>query len=81
VSAYWLAFLALQLLAGAYALHLDHESLRPLWSLPLQQLFYRQLMYLVVIQSVAAAAAGVHLPWHKLERTGDVTVPALPPAG
>ena len=81
VSAYWLAFLGLQALAGAYALHLDHESLRPLWTLPLQQLFYRQLMYLVVIHSVVAAIAGAHLPWHKLERTGDVTVPVVPSTG
>ena len=47
----WLGFLAMQLLAGAYAFRLDRESLRPLWSLPLQQFVYRQLMYLVVIQS------------------------------
>jgi cellulose synthase/poly-beta-1,6-N-acetylglucosamine synthase-like glycosyltransferase len=76
VAVYWLGFLALQLVAAAYALRLDKESLRPLWSLPLQQLLYRQLMYLVVIQSVVSAFGGVHLPWHKLERTGDVVVPA-----
>ena len=35
----------------AYAFRLDREPLRPLWSLPLQQFVYRQLMYLVVIQS------------------------------
>jgi len=76
VAVYWLAFLGLQVVAAAYALSLDRESLRPLWSLPLQQFVYRQLMYLVVIQSVVSALGGVHLPWHKLERTGDVTVPA-----
>ncbi len=72
VAAYWLGFLLLQVGAGAYALRLDRESLRPLWSLPLQQLVYRQLMYLVVIQSVVSAVSGVRLRWHKLERTGDV---------
>jgi cellulose synthase/poly-beta-1,6-N-acetylglucosamine synthase-like glycosyltransferase len=72
----WLAYLALQLAAAGYALHLDHESLRPLWALPLQQLFYRQLIYLVVIQSFVSALSGAHLPWHKLERSGDITVPA-----
>jgi cellulose synthase/poly-beta-1,6-N-acetylglucosamine synthase-like glycosyltransferase len=76
VVVYWFAFLALQVVAAAYALHLDRESLRPLWTLPLQQFVYRQLMYLVVIQSVVSALGGVHLPWHKLERTGEVTVPA-----
>jgi hypothetical protein len=38
---------------------------------------YRQLMYLVVIQSVAAALAGTRLRWHKLRRTGLATVPAV----
>ncbi|MCU1587876.1 MAG: polysaccharide deacetylase, partial [Frankiales bacterium] len=52
VIGYWLGFLALQMVAGAYALRLDKESLRPLWTMPLQQFVYRQLMYLVVIQSV-----------------------------
>jgi hypothetical protein len=38
--------------------------------LPLQQVVYRQLMYLVVIQSVATAGYGIRLRWHKLRRTG-----------
>jgi cellulose synthase/poly-beta-1,6-N-acetylglucosamine synthase-like glycosyltransferase/peptidoglycan/xylan/chitin deacetylase (PgdA/CDA1 family) len=76
VAAVWLGFLGLQLAAAGYALWLDGESLRPLWSLPLQQFFYRQLIYLVVIQSVVSALAGTHLPWHKLERSGEVVVPA-----
>ncbi|WP_155855933.1 glycosyltransferase [Cellulomonas sp. URHD0024] len=72
----WLAFALLQLATTAYALRLDHESLKPLWSLPLQQVFYRQLIYLVVIQSIASAVAGARLPWHKLHRSGDVVVPS-----
>jgi cellulose synthase/poly-beta-1,6-N-acetylglucosamine synthase-like glycosyltransferase/peptidoglycan/xylan/chitin deacetylase (PgdA/CDA1 family) len=76
VIAVWLAYLALQIVSAGYALSLDGESLRPLWALPLQQFFYRQLIYLVVIQSVVSALSGAHLPWHKLERSGDVTVPA-----
>jgi cellulose synthase/poly-beta-1,6-N-acetylglucosamine synthase-like glycosyltransferase len=75
VAAYWIGFLALQVMTAAYALRLDREPLRPLWSLPLQQLVYRQLMYLVVIQSLVSAASGARLRWHKLERTGDVSMP------
>jgi cellulose synthase/poly-beta-1,6-N-acetylglucosamine synthase-like glycosyltransferase/peptidoglycan/xylan/chitin deacetylase (PgdA/CDA1 family) len=66
----WLAYMVLQVLLGAYALRLDKESLRPLWALPLQQVVYRQLMYLVVLQSLVSALSGIRLPWHKLERTG-----------
>ena len=76
VALAWLAFLLLQAGAAAYALRLDREPLGPLWTLPLQQLVYRQLMYLVVVQSVASALAGVRLRWHVLRRTGDVVVRA-----
>ncbi|MBC7633389.1 bifunctional polysaccharide deacetylase/glycosyltransferase family 2 protein [Aeromicrobium sp.] len=68
----WLAFLALQYVSAAYAFILDRESLRPLWTLVLQQVVYRQLMYLVVIQSVASAIYGIRLQWQKLRRTGDM---------
>lgn len=54
------------------AFRLDHESLRPLWVLPLQQLVYRQFLYLVVIHSVTSAATGQLLRWHAMSRTGEV---------
>lgn len=66
----WLVFLTLQLIPGIVAFRLDGERLTPLLALPLQQFVYRQLMYLVVVQSVATALSGVRLPWHKLERRG-----------
>jgi hypothetical protein len=76
VAVVWLAFMGIQLATTAYALHLDGESMGPLWAQPLQQVFYRQLIYLVVIQSIVSAIAGARLPWHKLHRSGDVVVPA-----
>jgi hypothetical protein len=66
----WLGMLLLQLVTAAIAFRFDRESLRPLWTLPLQQLAYRQLMYLVLIQSVMSAMTGARLRWHKLHRTG-----------
>jgi len=74
VLAFYGGFLALQVASGAYALHLDREPYGPLWTMPLQQFVYRQLMYLVVIQSVVSALSGIRLPWQKLERTGDATL-------
>jgi hypothetical protein len=68
----WLAFLALQLVTAAYAFHLDGEPLRPLWSLPLQQFGNRQLMYLVVIQSVWSALYGLRLRWQVMRRSGEM---------
>jgi cellulose synthase/poly-beta-1,6-N-acetylglucosamine synthase-like glycosyltransferase/peptidoglycan/xylan/chitin deacetylase (PgdA/CDA1 family) len=70
VAASWLAFAAAQALAAAYALRLDGERLRTLWVLPLQQVVYRQLMYLVVIQSLVTAVLGARLRWHVIRRTG-----------
>ncbi len=72
----WGGYLGVQTLLCAYALRLDGESLGPLWSLPLQQFVYRQVGYLVVIQSVVSALSGIRLPWHPLHRTGDITVTA-----
>jgi hypothetical protein len=68
----WLGFMILQLLAAAYAFRLDGEPLRPLWSLPLQQIVYRQLMYLVVVQSAATAWYGFRLRWQRVQRTGKM---------
>jgi cellulose synthase/poly-beta-1,6-N-acetylglucosamine synthase-like glycosyltransferase/peptidoglycan/xylan/chitin deacetylase (PgdA/CDA1 family) len=69
-GASWLTFATAQALASAYALHLDRERLRTLWVLPLQQIVYRQLMYLVVIQSLVTALLGARLRWHAMQRTG-----------
>jgi poly-beta-1,6 N-acetyl-D-glucosamine synthase len=74
VIAYWLAFNLLVLMPGAYAFHLDHERPWVLWALPLQAVVYRQLMYLVVLQSVASALQGMRLRWQHVERSGDVEV-------
>jgi cellulose synthase/poly-beta-1,6-N-acetylglucosamine synthase-like glycosyltransferase/peptidoglycan/xylan/chitin deacetylase (PgdA/CDA1 family) len=73
----WVLFVLAQMAAGAYALHLDHEPVRPLWTLPLQQFVYRQLMYLVVIRSLATAILGARLRWQTIHRTGTRT--AAPP--
>jgi cellulose synthase/poly-beta-1,6-N-acetylglucosamine synthase-like glycosyltransferase len=68
----WSAMLALQVFTAAVAFRLDKESMRPLWRLPLQQFAYRQLMYLVLMQSATTALTGGRLRWHKLHRAGLV---------
>jgi cellulose synthase/poly-beta-1,6-N-acetylglucosamine synthase-like glycosyltransferase/peptidoglycan/xylan/chitin deacetylase (PgdA/CDA1 family) len=71
---FWLAFNALQMAIAVYAFRLDGESLRPLWAMPLQQFVYRQLMYLVIIESTISALIGVRAHWQHIPRTGDVEV-------
>jgi cellulose synthase/poly-beta-1,6-N-acetylglucosamine synthase-like glycosyltransferase len=74
VLAYWLGFNALQLALATFAFRIDREPLRPLWALPLQQFVYRQLMYLVIIESTVSALVGTRAGWRHLTRTGDVEV-------
>jgi cellulose synthase/poly-beta-1,6-N-acetylglucosamine synthase-like glycosyltransferase/peptidoglycan/xylan/chitin deacetylase (PgdA/CDA1 family) len=81
IAAIWLGFIAAQMAAGWYAFRLDRERAGALWTLPLQQFVYRQLMYLVVIQSVVTALAGAVLRWHKLDRHGSARVAAVPATG
>ena len=76
IGLFWASYNLLQLALGVYAFRLDRERLWPLLTLPLQQLVYRQLVYLVVIQSLASAFSGVRLRWHKLDRTGLDQLPA-----
>jgi hypothetical protein len=68
----WTGMLALQLFTAAVAFRIDREAMGPLWRLPLQQFAYRQLMYLVLIQSATTALTGARLRWHKLHRAGLV---------
>jgi len=72
--AIWGIFNLLQLGVGVYAFRLDREPMRPLWALPLQQFVYRQLMYLVIIESTVSALQGVRSHWRHLPRTGEVAV-------
>jgi cellulose synthase/poly-beta-1,6-N-acetylglucosamine synthase-like glycosyltransferase len=74
VIGFWLGFNALQLLLAFFAFRMDREPLGPLWALPLQQFVYRQLMYIVIIESTVSALVGARAHWRHLTRTGEVEV-------
>jgi cellulose synthase/poly-beta-1,6-N-acetylglucosamine synthase-like glycosyltransferase/peptidoglycan/xylan/chitin deacetylase (PgdA/CDA1 family) len=78
VLGYWLAFNAVQVGLAIFAFRIDREPLGPIWALPLQQFVYRQLMYLVIIESTISALAGTRAHWGSLERTGDVEIRTKP---
>lgn len=71
----WGGFILLQGALSWYAFRLDREKPWHLISLPVQQLVYRQLMYIVLLQSAITAMTGGRLRWQKLRRTGEVAVP------
>ncbi len=73
----WGTVMAIQITAGVVAFRLEGEPLRGLILLPLQQIVYRQLMYAVLIQSIASALSGARLGWQKIPRTGSfIAAPA-----
>jgi peptidoglycan/xylan/chitin deacetylase (PgdA/CDA1 family)/spore germination protein YaaH len=75
-GAYWLCFMAIDLLAGVIAFALERgEQWRLLWLMLPQRIGYRQLSYWVVIKALVQALRGPRVGWGKLERTGRV-VPA-----
>ncbi len=68
----WLAFLAVQFVSAVHAFRLEREPHERLWSLPLQQFVNRQLMFFVVIESLASAVYGIRLRRHASRRTGGL---------
>ncbi|MEU2158943.1 bifunctional polysaccharide deacetylase/glycosyltransferase family 2 protein [Streptomyces sp. NPDC019396] len=76
----WLGVLAIQVACAAYAFRLDKERMVHLIALPLQQILYRQLMYVVLLQSWITALTGGRLRWQKLRRTGVVEAPGSIPS-
>ncbi|MQS15609.1 glycosyltransferase [Streptomyces kaniharaensis] len=71
----WAGFLLLQGALAWYAFRLDGEKPWHLVTLPVQQLVYRQLMYIVLLQSSITAITGGRLRWQKIRRTGEVAAP------
>jgi cellulose synthase/poly-beta-1,6-N-acetylglucosamine synthase-like glycosyltransferase len=66
---YYSLFLAIDWAAASFAFLLEkREHWRLLWWLFLQRFCYRQVMYYVMIKSVAVAARGSTVGWGKLDR-------------
>ncbi|WP_223881765.1 glycosyltransferase [Niallia endozanthoxylica] len=66
-------FYLLDFFTSLYAFRLEKESPKPLASLFLQRIIYKQLMAYVVIKSIFSALKGVTVGWNKLKRKGNVT--------
>ncbi|WP_409305900.1 glycosyltransferase [Peribacillus sp. SCS-155] len=69
----FILFYLLDFFTSLYAFRLERESPRPLVSLFLQRILYKQLMTYVVIKSIISAVKGVTVGWGKLKRKGNVT--------
>jgi cellulose synthase/poly-beta-1,6-N-acetylglucosamine synthase-like glycosyltransferase len=69
----FILFYLLDFVTSLYAFRLENESPKPLGSLFLQRILYKQLMTYVVIKSMFSAIKGVTVGWNKLKRKGNVT--------
>ena len=69
----FILFYLLDFVTSLYAFRLEKESPKPLASLFLQRILYKQLMTYVVIKSIFSAIKGVTVGWNKLKRKGNVT--------
>ena len=70
---YYALFLTIDWLAACFAFILEkRERWRLLWWIFLQRFCYRQVMYYVMIKSVAHAVRGAVVGWGKLERKATV---------
>ncbi|WP_307412456.1 glycosyltransferase [Neobacillus ginsengisoli] len=69
----FILFYLLDFVTSLYAFRLENESPKPLGSLFLQRILYKQLMTYVVIKSIFSAIMGVTVGWNKLKRKGNVT--------
>jgi cellulose synthase/poly-beta-1,6-N-acetylglucosamine synthase-like glycosyltransferase/peptidoglycan/xylan/chitin deacetylase (PgdA/CDA1 family) len=73
VGLYYCLFLAVDLLAAMIGFLMERrEEWSLLWWLMLQRFGYRQIMYYVVVRSIATALRGPFVGWGKLERQGTV---------
>ncbi|MED5545829.1 MAG: glycosyltransferase [Pseudomonadota bacterium] len=77
--AFWVAFSAIECGCGMVAYRLDgREGRLPVLRMLAMRFGYRQLLYAVVIHSVASAAHGLQVRWGAQQRTGkfDTQTPA-----
>jgi cellulose synthase/poly-beta-1,6-N-acetylglucosamine synthase-like glycosyltransferase/peptidoglycan/xylan/chitin deacetylase (PgdA/CDA1 family)/spore germination protein YaaH len=69
----FILFYLFDFVTSLYAFRLEKENPKPLASLFLQRILYKQLMTYVVIKSIFSAFKGVTVGWNKLKRKGNVT--------
>jgi poly-beta-1,6 N-acetyl-D-glucosamine synthase len=75
VGIYYAVFVLVDMTASLFAFGMERkESWSLMLWLPFQRFGYRQLMYYVVVRSLATALRGPSVGWSKLERTGTVDI-------
>jgi len=77
IAIYYCVFMVVDLMAAIVGFAMERqEEWSLLWWLVLQRFGYRQIMYYVVLRSIATAVRGPFVGWGKLERHGTVKAAA-----
>jgi peptidoglycan-N-acetylglucosamine deacetylase len=69
----YLMLLLIDLIFSAIAFYFEKESFKKLWYVIPQRIFYKPLMYIVIIKATAKALKGETQLWGTLKRTGNVS--------
>jgi peptidoglycan-N-acetylglucosamine deacetylase len=69
----YLLLLLVDILFSAIAFYFEKESFKKLWYIIPQRIFYKPLMYIVIIKASVKAFKGEPQLWDTLKRTGNVT--------
>jgi cellulose synthase/poly-beta-1,6-N-acetylglucosamine synthase-like glycosyltransferase/peptidoglycan/xylan/chitin deacetylase (PgdA/CDA1 family) len=64
-------FQLFDLLYASLGFYGERKNWKYLWLLPFQRLFYRFIMYYIIIKSFIKAIEGTHALWNKVKRTGE----------
>jgi len=70
-----IAYNVVLLLLGLWALAVDDEPTSLVLLLPVQNLFYRQFMYVVALKAVLRAFKGLRVGWTRVTRPGSAPLP------
>jgi cellulose synthase/poly-beta-1,6-N-acetylglucosamine synthase-like glycosyltransferase len=77
IGIYYCVFIVVDMISAMVGFVMERrENWNLLWWLLLQRFGYRQLMYYVVLRSIATAVRGPFVGWGKLERHGTVKAAA-----
>jgi hypothetical protein len=73
-----LVYNAALVLLAAWALAVDREPVVLALLVPLQNLFYRQFLYVMALKAIVRAFRGIRVGWNPVARRGTSTIGAEP---
>lgn len=73
----YIAFTIFDVIGSIFAFRIERKPYRLIGFALIQRFFYRQFMYLIILQTIIATLRGRKYTWGKMERTGSVAASAV----